>query len=78
MASALIEIRLSNETEESTSSERQEDQDTRYCDLRGWDVVYIARDLDVSGAVSPFDRGNLGKWLTVPELAAQLDWVLPR
>jgi hypothetical protein len=43
MTSALIEIRLSDETEESTSPERQEDQDTRYCDPRGWDVVHIAR-----------------------------------
>jgi hypothetical protein len=58
MTSALIEIRPSNETEESTSPERQCDQDTRYCELRGWDI-------DVSWGISPFERPELGPWLTV-------------
>jgi hypothetical protein len=66
MTSALIEIRLSNETEESTSPERQCDQDTRYCELRGWDIVHIAEHLDVSWDISPFERRL---WLTAPELA---------
>jgi hypothetical protein len=64
---ALIEIRLSNETEESTSPERQREQDEAYCGIKGWDIVHVCRDLDVSRAVSPFDRGDLGKWLTASE-----------
>jgi site-specific DNA recombinase len=70
---ALIEIRLSNETEESTSPERQREQDEAYCGIKGWDIVHVCRDLDVSGAISPFDRGDLGKWLTAPELIDQWD-----
>jgi hypothetical protein len=68
---ALIEIRLSNETEESTSPERQREQDEAYCGIMGWDIVHVCRDLDVSRAVSPFDRGDLGKWLTASERSRQ-------
>jgi len=39
MTSALIEIRLSNETEESASPERQREQDTRYCQMRCRDIA---------------------------------------
>jgi hypothetical protein len=34
-------------------------------------MVRVAMDLDVSGAISPFDRGDLGLWLTDPGLIAQ-------
>jgi site-specific DNA recombinase len=35
------------------------------CDRRGYDVVGVAEDLDVSaGSTSPFDRPQLGDWLT--------------
>jgi hypothetical protein len=67
MTSALIEIRLSNETEETTSPERQREQDEAYCGIKGWDIVHVCEDLDVSGGISPFDRPELGKWLTAPE-----------
>jgi hypothetical protein len=50
---ALLEIRLSNETEEPTSPERQREQDEAYCGIKGWDIVHVCRDLDVSGAISP-------------------------
>ena len=74
MTSALIEIRLSNETEESNLPERQLDQDTRCCQLRGWDIAHVAGDLDVSGAISPFDRQDLGREPPrCPELIDQWD-----
>lgn len=73
MTSALIEIRLSNETEESNLPERQLDQDTRCCQLRGWDIAHVAGDLDVSGAISPFDRQDLGRSSRCPELIDQWD-----
>jgi site-specific DNA recombinase len=60
---ALIEIRLSNETEESTSPERQREQDEAYCGSKGRDIVHVCEDLDASGAIPPFDRGDLGRWL---------------
>ena len=63
-----IEIRLSNETEINLP-ERQCDRDTRYCELRGWDIVQIAEHLDVSWGISPFERPEHGPWLTAPELA---------
>jgi DNA invertase Pin-like site-specific DNA recombinase len=35
------------------------------CDRRGYEVVGIAEDLDVSaGSTSPFDRPQLGDWLS--------------
>ena len=37
------------------------------------EVIDIAEDLDVSGAVSPFERPNLGPWLTDPTKIAQWD-----
>ena len=66
MTSALFEIRLSNGIEESASPERQREQDTRYCEMRGWDIAHIAEDPVVSGAISPFERPKLSPWLTAP------------
>jgi hypothetical protein len=70
---ALIELRLSNETEETTSPDRQREQDEAYCGIRGWDIVGVCEDLDVSGGISPFDRPELGKWLTAPEYIDKWD-----
>jgi len=63
MSNLLGVIRLSRETDESTSPERQREQIQRMAELRGDTVVGWAIDLDVSGAVSPFERGELGAWL---------------
>jgi site-specific DNA recombinase len=70
---ALLEIRLSGETEESTSPERQQQQDEAYCGIKSWSIVHTCRDLDVSGGISPFERPELGKWLTTPELIDRWD-----
>ena len=67
------EIRLSNETDESTSPERQNEQIQGYCDLHTGDLVPVCYDLDVSGSISPFDRGDLGKWLTSAGLTDKRD-----
>ncbi len=60
----LICVRLSRLTDESTSPERQLAMCREVCAERGWEVVGVAEDLDVSaGTTSPFDRPELGDWL---------------
>ena len=68
---ALGAVRLSAMTDETTSPERQREQITLTAKTRGNEIVYIAEDLDVSGAVSPFDRADLGPWLTDPAKIGQ-------
>lgn len=63
---ALIVTRLSRVTDATTSPERQRQICEQLCGQRGYEVVGIAEDLDVSGAVDPFDRKrrpNLSRWL---------------
>jgi len=62
-------VRLSDLTDESTSPERQNGKITSFAQLGNHELVYVAEDLDVSGAVSPFDRPDLGQWLDRPD-----DW----
>jgi site-specific DNA recombinase len=63
---ALIVVRLSRLTDSTISPERQLQACRDLCPQRGYEVVGIAEDLDVSGAVDPFDpkkRRNLSRWL---------------
>lgn len=65
MSRILGAVRLSNLTRETTSPERQAEQIAALTTkVRGDELVKIVYDLDVSGAVSPFDREGLGPWLT--------------
>jgi site-specific DNA recombinase len=59
----LAVVRLSDLTDETTSPERQRTKIDTYARLHEHEVVGLAEDLDVSGAVSPFDRPQLGPWL---------------
>ncbi len=64
---ALIVVRLSRVTEATTSPERQLEACRTLCEQRGYEVVGVAEDLDVSaGKTSPFDRPQLGRWLDDP------------
>lgn len=64
---ALIVIRLSRVTDATTSPERQLKACQDLCTQRGYEVVGIAEDLDVSaGKTTPFTRPQLGKWLKRP------------
>jgi site-specific DNA recombinase len=59
-------IRLSLVTENTTSPERQFEKIETFAKLGDHELVPITQadyDLDVSGAVSPFDRPGLGPWL---------------
>lgn len=60
---ALIVIRLSRVTDATTSPERQRQACEDLCEERGYDVVGVVEDLDVSGRMNPFDREKLGPWL---------------
>ncbi|QIS01280.1 recombinase family protein [Nocardia brasiliensis] len=65
---ALIVVRLSRLTDESTSPERQRAECEALCAQRGYEVVGVAEDLDVSaGSTSPFDRPQLSQWLNEPQ-----------
>lgn len=57
-------VRLSHMTDESTSPERQHEQIGLTAKARGDDLIATTEDLDVSGAVSPFEREGIGAWLT--------------
>ncbi|MCV7346986.1 recombinase family protein [Mycolicibacterium rhodesiae] len=62
---ALIVVRLSRVTDATTSPERQVAKCRELIEQRGYVEVGIAEDLDVSaGKTTPFDRPQLGKWLT--------------
>ena len=73
MRRALGARRLSNRTDESTSIERQGEQIKLTVQVRGDDLIHLTQDTDVSGAVSPFERADLGPWLTDPHKIAQWD-----
>lgn len=63
MARVLGVLRLSRATDESTSVVRQRASIERWAESRGHTIVGWAEDVDVSGAVAPWQRPELGKWL---------------
>lgn len=64
MLRVLGAVRLSRLTEESTSPARQRERVDWWTSGQDARVVGIAEDLDVSGAVDPFERDSLGRWLS--------------
>jgi site-specific DNA recombinase len=74
MARMLGAARLSHDTDGSTSVERQIEQLGLAEQMRGDKLVHVTEDVDVSGlSVAPFERPELGEWLTEPEKIAQWD-----
>lgn len=69
MSRVLGARRLSHDTDASTSVERQGDTITAWSASKDHSVVYLTDDTDVSGAISPFKREDLGPWLKPPKLA---------
>ncbi|MFG1993127.1 recombinase family protein [Actinoplanes sp. NPDC048988] len=57
-------IRLSLETDETTSPERQRSGLTAWAEAHGHVIVGWAEDLTVSGDVHPTERPELGPWLS--------------
>lgn len=61
---ALIVIRLSRLTDASTAPERQLEACRQLCEQRGYEVIGVAQDLNVSaGKTSPFERDALSAWI---------------
>ncbi|MGP3969429.1 recombinase family protein [Streptomyces sp. 6N223] len=60
---AAIYVRLSRETEESTSPERQRAACEALCEARGWTVVAVEEDIDVSGFSRGLERPGLQRIL---------------
>lgn len=54
--------RLSRDTDTSTAIERQSESIERWASAFDHTIVATTVDTDVSGAVSPFDRPDLGPW----------------
>ncbi|ARX87914.1 hypothetical protein SMD44_07399 [Streptomyces alboflavus] len=78
---ALLSVRLSVLTDETTSPVRQELDLRRFALLRGCRVVGVARDLNVSATkVPPWKRPELGDWINnrAPEFDQILFWKLDR
>ncbi|MFD4942419.1 recombinase family protein [Streptomyces sp. NPDC058409] len=60
----VVYVRLSRDTDESTSVERQTEEGRRWVeDVAHGIVVAVVVDTDVSGEVSPWKRRHLAKWL---------------
>lgn len=57
-------IRLSHETDETTSPERQRAGLIAWAEAHGHTIVGWAEDIDVSGDLAPEERPSLGPWLT--------------
>ncbi|EIE98094.1 recombinase family protein [Saccharomonospora glauca] len=71
-------IRLSRDTDASTSVERQREAIEGWAKMHDGQIVGWATDVDVSGAVSPLEAPELSQWLQQPEswdvlVAAALD-----
>jgi DNA invertase Pin-like site-specific DNA recombinase len=60
-------IRLSRDTEESSSVERQRQVVEQWAAANGHEVVGWATDVDVSRSVDPFETPELGPWFDRPD-----------
>src|SRR3712207_9154755 len=58
---AAIYIRLSQETEHTISPAKQEEICRRYAEDRGWHVVGVYPDIDVSASHTRLDRPELAR-----------------
>lgn len=76
MARVLGAVRLSHETDETTSPKTQRAKIQGWTEPHGHTPVHITEDLDISGAIAPFDRPELGPWLSDPELVEQWDIIV--
>ncbi|MBV9922667.1 MAG: recombinase family protein, partial [Pseudonocardia sp.] len=77
---ALIMVRVSKTRENGSSSESQEELCRKFCKERGWTVVGVAIDNDVSGSTDPMARKGAGPWLRdrISEFDVVVAWKLNR
>ncbi|MDP5311564.1 recombinase family protein [Streptomyces poriferorum] len=77
---ALIVVRLSTDTDVTTSPERQLNECVAYCERRGWHVVGTAEDFESATRSTPWQRPQLSSWLNdrAPEFDVIVAWRLDR
>lgn len=74
-------VRLSEETDTTTSPARQRDLCAKYAELRGWTITATFEDIDVSASKTGLDRPALGRLreaVTRGEIDVVLVWRLDR
>jgi DNA invertase Pin-like site-specific DNA recombinase len=60
--------RLSRLNEDSSSLDKQDQQCQRWAEAYGHEIIATAADSNISGKTDPFQRPELGPWLTEPRL----------
>lgn len=68
-------VRQSKRKDQSESPETQKRDITAWAELNGHEIIGWAVDVGVSADVHPYDRPDLGQWLTEPEKLAQWDLI---
>ena len=71
----LLAARLSQDQAGQTGLDTQDTDARAWAECNGHDVIATAAD-KISGRTSPFDRPNLGPWLTEPHLVTQYDGIV--
>jgi DNA invertase Pin-like site-specific DNA recombinase len=54
----------------------QDRRSTEWAQQEGHTIIHVTRDRNVSGAIAPWDRAELGPWLTDPEKIVQYDGIV--
>jgi site-specific DNA recombinase len=71
----LLAARLSQDRAGQTGLDTQDTDARAWAERNGHEVITTAAD-KISGRTSPFDRPNLGPWLTEPHLITQFDGIV--
>src|SRR5260370_26980975 len=54
----------------------QDQRSAEWANAEGHVIVHVTRDRNVSGAIAPWERPELGPWLSDPEKVAQYDGIV--
>lgn len=76
MSRLLQARRLSRMGDAATGYEKQEEAAARYAAVHDHEIVATADDTNVSGSKDPFERPQLGPWLTKAEMVSQYDGII--
>jgi site-specific DNA recombinase len=77
MGLRLLQVaRLSRVHDDSSSLDKQDAQCRRWAEGQGHEIIATAADANVSGKTDPFERPELGPWLTEPHLIDSYDGVI--
>src|SRR5689334_3000808 len=71
----LLAARLSKDRAGQTGLDSQDTDARAWAERNGHEVIATAAD-KISGRTSPFDRPNLGAWLTDPALRVKYDGIV--